>query len=54
MVPIVDVECLKRCSAIVKVGRVNSIAKADRRIGKRVSQIVLNMSERFIQPGSSK
>ena len=33
-------------------GRVKSIPKADRGIGKRVSQMVLKMSEKFIQPGS--
>ena len=32
--------------------RVKSIPKADRGIGKRVSQMVLKMSEKFIQPGS--
>ena len=53
MVPILDVECLKRCPAILK-GRVESIPKADRGIDKRVSQIVLKMSGKFIQPGSGK
>ena len=53
MVPILDVECLKRCPAIFK-GRVESIPKADRGIDKRVSQIVLKMSGKFIQPGSGK
>ena len=33
-------------------GRVKSVPKADRGIGKRVSQMVLKMSEKFIQPGS--
>ena len=33
-------------------GRVKSIPKADRGIGKRVSQMILKMSEKFIQPGS--
>ena len=53
VVPILDVECLKRCPAILK-GRVESIPKADRGIDKRVSQIVLKMSGKFIQPGSGK
>ena len=35
-------------------GKVKSIAKADRGIGKRVSQVVLKMSGEFIQPGCSK
>ena len=35
-------------------GRVKSIPKADRGIGKRVSQIVLKMSEKFVQSGFSK
>ena len=55
VVPIVDVEYLERCTAIVKVkGRVKSILKADGGIGRRVSQIVLNMYRKFIQPGSGK
>ena len=33
-------------------GRVKPIPKADRGIGKRVSQMVLKTSEKFIQPGS--
>ena len=37
VVPIVDVECLKRCPAIAMV---KSIPKADRGIGKRVSKVV--------------
>ena len=53
VVPVLDVECLKRCPAILK-GRVESIPKADRGIGKRVSQIVLKMFGKFIQPGSGK
>ena len=36
------------------IGRVKSILTADKRIGKRVSQIVLKMCEKFIQPGSGK
>ena len=35
-------------------GRVKSIPKADRGIGKRVSQIVLKMSGKFVQSGSGK
>ena len=34
--------------------RVKSIPKADREIGKRVSQIVLKMSGKFIKPSSNK
>ena len=35
-------------------GRVKSIPKADRGISKRVSQIVLKMSGKFLQPGFGK
>ena len=35
-------------------GRVKSIPKADRGIGKRVSQIVLKMSGNFVQSGCGK
>ena len=35
-------------------GRVKSIPKADRGIGECISQIVLKMSGKFIQPGSGK
>ena len=35
-------------------GRVKPIPKADKGIGKRVSQVVLKMSGKFIQPGSGK
>ena len=35
-------------------GRVKSIPKADRGISKRVSQIVLKMSGKFLQPGFDK
>ena len=35
-------------------GRVKSIRKADKGIGKRVSRVVLKMSGKFIQPGSGK
>lgn len=35
-------------------GRVTSIPKGDRGIGKRVSQIILKVSGKFIQPGSGK
>ena len=35
-------------------GRVKSIPKADKGIGKRVSQIVLKMSGKLTQPGSGK
>ena len=33
-------------------GRVRPIQKADKEIGKRVSQVVLKRSGKFIQPGS--
>ena len=35
-------------------GRVKSIPKGDRGIGKRVSWIILKVSGKFIQPGSGK
>ena len=35
-------------------GRVKSIPKADRGIGRRASQIVFKMSEKFVQPGFGK
>ena len=35
-------------------GRVKSIPKADKGIGKRISQIVLKMSGKLTQPGSGK
>ena len=35
-------------------GRVKSIPKADRRIGKRVSQIVLKISGKLVQSGFGK
>ena len=35
-------------------GKVKSIPKVDRGIGKRVSQVALMMSGKFIQPGSGK
>ena len=59
VVPIVDVECLKRCPAIamVRLSRFQkSIPKVDRGIGKRVYvlQVALMMSGKFIQPGSGK
>ena len=47
MIPIVSKEECGR-----NKGRVKSIPKADRGIGKRVSQMVIKMSEKFIQPGS--
>ena len=48
-----------RCRALKEVsghckGRVKSIPKADGGIGKRVSQIVLEISGKFIQPDSEK
>ena len=55
MVPIVDVECLKKCPAIAMV-RFKSIPKADRGIGKRVSQVVapvrrlLNTDRKITRP----
>ena len=53
VVPIADVGCQKKCPAMVN-GRVKSIPKADRGIGKRVSQIVLKMSGKFVQSGFGK
>ena len=35
-------------------GRVKSILKADKGIGKRISRVVLKMSGKFTQPGSGK
>ena len=35
-------------------GKVKSIPKADRGIDKRLSQVVIKMSGKFIQPGSGK
>ena len=35
-------------------GKVESIPKAYREIGRRVSQVVLKMSGKFIEPGSGK
>ena len=35
-------------------GRVKSIPKGDRGIGKRVSRIILKVSGKFLQPGSGK
>ena len=35
-------------------GRVKSIPKGDRGIGKRVSRIILQVSGKFLQPGSGK
>ena len=35
-------------------GRVKSIPKAERGIGKRLSQIVLKMSGKFVQSGFGK
>ena len=35
-------------------GRVTSIPKGDRGIGKRVSRIILKVSGKFIQPGPGK
>ena len=48
MVPIVDVECLKRCPTIAMV-RLSRFQKPI--ISKRV---VLKMSGKFIQPGYGK
>ena len=53
VVPIVDVECLKRCPAFAMVG-LGRFQKPIREFGKRVSQVVLKMSGKFIQPGSGK
>ena len=50
VVPVVDVGCQREVSGHGK-GRVKSIPKADRRIGKRVSQIVLKMSGKLVQSG---
>ncbi|XP_066023713.1 furin-like protease kpc-1 isoform X2 [Pocillopora verrucosa] len=44
---VADVGCQKKCPAMVK-------AKADRGIGKRVSQILLKMSGKFVQSGFGK
>ena len=49
VVPIGDVECLKRYN-----GKVKSIPKADSGVSKLVSLIVLKISGQFIQPGSGK
>ena len=54
VVPIADVGCQKKCPAMVKVGLSRLIPKADRGIGKRVSQIVLKMSGKFVQSGFGK
>ena len=48
MVPVVDVGCQREVSGHGK-DRVKSIPKADRGIGKRVSQIVLKMSGKLVQ-----
>ena len=50
--PIVDVECLKTCSAIVKVG----LSRLQKPIGELASvyQIALNMPGKLVQPGSGK
>ena len=53
VVPIADVGCQKKISGHSK-GRVKSIPKADRGIDKRVSQIVLKMSGKFVQSGFGK
>ena len=53
VVPVVDVGCQREVSGHGK-GRVKSIPKADRRIGKRVSQIVLKMSGKLVQSGFFK
>ena len=50
MIPIVEAVSKEECGR--NKGRVKPIPKADRGIGKRVSQMVLKMSEKFIQPGS--
>lgn len=50
MVSIVDVECQKKCPAMVKA----SIPKGDGEIGKRVSRIIFKVSGKFIQLGSGK
>ena len=61
--PLIDVGWSRgsnsRCGVLKEVfghckGRVKSIPKADGGIGKRVSQIVLEISGKFIQPGSGK
>ena len=61
--PLIDVRWSRgsnsRCRAPKVVsghckGRVKSIPKADSEIGKRVLQIVLKVSGKFIQPGSGK
>ena len=61
--PLTDQICSKvfssRCRVLKEMfghgkGRVKSIPKADRGIGKRVSQIVLKMSGKFVQSGYDK
>ena len=53
MVPIVDVECLERCRAMIKVG-LSRFQKPIEELAKRVSRIVLKTSGKFIQPESGK
>ena len=53
MVTIVNVECLKEVSSLCN-GKVTSIPKPERGIGKRVSQVVLKISGKFILPGSGE
>ena len=50
VIPIVEPVSKEECGR--NKGKVKPIPKADRGIGKRVSQMVLKMSEKFIQPGS--
>ena len=55
MVLIVDVECLKKCLAKVKVGfNLKVDSKSHKGIGKCVSQIEVKTSGKFIKPGSGK
>ena len=44
VVPLIDVECLKKCTAMVKV----ELSRFQKPIGKHVPQIVRKTSEKFI------
>ena len=44
VVPLIDVECLKKCTAMVKV----ELSRFQKPIGKRVPQIVRKTSGKFI------
>ena len=53
VVPVADVGCRNKMSGHGK-GRVKSIPEADRGIGRRVSQILLKMSGKFVHSGFGK